>query len=236
MASLIHYNLEDPHWLLPDRNTIPFDVAFFQRVRTLLPELTHKHGALAIGGMTALYPSREDPQLNERALAVLERDKANEAACLMDGAWTGHPDQNAIAVAQFPHPNQLGKRPSLGTIHPDLRPVPQGVGATTLEGTRAAVRTVIRYRHGVLEGRGASLLDGYMEDLATDRIYRLMIAQRLRHPGPHRAPSIGAMFDEELARILAELPAGTPPESVSRYRRAREISEAMIRSGAFDPT
>ncbi len=68
MASLIHYNLEDPHWVLPDRNTIPFDVPFFQRVRTLLPELTHKHGALAIGGMTALYPSREDPQLNERAL------------------------------------------------------------------------------------------------------------------------------------------------------------------------
>src|ERR1017187_4062380 len=30
-------------------------------------------------------------------------------------------------------------------------------------------------------GRGASLLDGYMEDLATDRIYRLMIAQRVRH-------------------------------------------------------
>ncbi len=236
MASLIHYTLEDPHWLLPDRNTIPFDVAFFQRVRTLLPELTHKHGALAIGGMTALYPSREDPQLNERALAVLERDKANEAACLMDGAWTGHPDQNAIAVAQFPPPNQLGKRPSLETIHPDLRTVPQGVGATTVEGTRAAVRTVIRYRHGVLEGRGASLLDGYMEDLATDRIYRLMIAQRLRHAGPCTPPSIDAMFDEELARILAELPAGTPSESVRRYRRAREISEAMIRSGAFDPT
>ena len=68
MASLIHYNLGDSGWLLPDRNTIPIDVPFFQRVRTLLPELTHKHGALAIGGMTALYPSREDPQLNARAL------------------------------------------------------------------------------------------------------------------------------------------------------------------------
>ena len=45
------------------------------------------------------------------------------------------------------------------------------------------MRTVIRYRNGVLNGKGASLLDGYMEDLATDRIYRLMIAQRLRHNG-----------------------------------------------------
>lgn len=236
MASLIHYNFEDPRWLLPDRNTIPLDVPFFQNVRTLLPDLTHKHGALAIGGMTALYPSREDPGLNARALAVLERDKANEAACLMDGAWTGHPDQNAIAVAQFPEPNQLDRRPSLPTAHPDLRPAPAGVGATTLEGTRAAVRTAIRYRNGVLEGRGASLLDGYMEDLATDRIYRLMIAQRLRHPGAYTPASLGAMFDQELERIVGELPPGTDDAARSRYRRAREISEEMIRSGVFDPT
>jgi malate synthase len=236
MASLIHYNFEDPRWLLPDRNTIPFDVPFFQNVRTLLPELTHKHGALAIGGMTALYPSREDPELNARALAVLERDKANEAACLMDGAWTGHPDQNAIAVAQFPHPNQLERRPSLPTTHPDLRPAPTGVGATTLDGTRAAVRTVIRYRNGVLEGRGASLLDGYMEDLATDRIYRLMIAQRLHHQGAYTPASLGAMFDEELERIVGELPPGTDGAVRERYLRAREISEEMIRSGVFDPT
>jgi malate synthase len=235
MASLIHFNFEDPHWVLPDRNTIPFDVPFFQRVRTLMPELTHKHGALAIGGMTALYPSREDPELNARALAVLARDKANEASCLMDGAWTGHPDQNEIAVKQFPYPNQLDRRPSLETLEPDLRPAPRGVGATTLEGTRAAVRTVIRYRNGVLEGRGASLLDGYMEDLATDRIYRLMIAQRLRYPGPYTPASIGTMFDQELERILAELaPAGDAARE--RYQRAREISEAMILRGAFDPT
>ena len=55
------------------------------------------------------------------------------------------------------------------------------MASTLSTGTRAAVRTVIRYRQGVLSGRGASLLDGYMEDLATDRIYRLMIAQRIRH-------------------------------------------------------
>lgn len=236
MASLIHYHLADPQWLLPDRNTIPTDVPFFQRLRTLLPEITHKHGLLAIGGMTALYPSREDSELNARALAVLERDKKNEAACLMDGAWTGHPDQNAIAVAQFPYPNQLERRPELPTMHPDLSPPPAGVGSTTLDGTRAAVRTVIRYRHGVLEGRGASLLDGYMEDLATDRIYRLMIAQRLRYPGAYTPPSLAATFDEELHRILRELPASASDETRARYRRARDLSERMILTGAFDPT
>jgi malate synthase len=236
MASLIHYNFEDPAWLLPDRNTIPFDVPFFQAVRTLLPEVAHKHGALAIGGMTALYPSREDPELNARALAVLERDKRNEALCLMDGAWTGHPDQNAVAVAQFPAPNQLAKRPSLPADRLDLRPAPKGVGTTTLDGTRAAARTAIRYREGVLEGRGASLLDGYMEDLATDRIYRLMIAQRLRHPGDYTPPSLGAAFGDELARILAELPGDATDSQRANYRRARDISEVMISNGAVDPT
>src|SRR6266849_6000224 len=63
MASLIHFNLENPEWVLPDRNTIPHNVAFFQSLRTLLPEICHKHGLLAIGGMTALYPSRENPEL-----------------------------------------------------------------------------------------------------------------------------------------------------------------------------
>ncbi len=248
MASLIHFNLDDPEWVLPDRNTIPHNVAFFQNLRELMPEICHRRGILAIGGMTALYPSREDSELNARALAVLEKDKKNEADCLMDGAWTGHPDQNAIAVAQFPYPNQLQKRPKNNGRYPDLRPLPTGVGARTVNGTRAAVRTVIRYRHGVLSGRGASLLDGYMEDLATDRIYRLMIAQRMRHssltriedengqPVKHTPEFISRLFDEELERLLGEAPAKNSPEEADRFRRARAISEAMIVTGEFNPS
>src|SRR5207237_1221891 len=57
MASLIHFNFENPEWVLPDRNTIPHDVKFFQNLRELIPAVCHRRGALAIGGMTALYPS-----------------------------------------------------------------------------------------------------------------------------------------------------------------------------------
>ena len=247
MASLIHYNFENPAWVLPDRNTIPHDVAFFQRLRHLLADLCHKRGALAIGGMTALYPSREDPELNARALAVLEKDKRNEANCFMDGAWTGHPDQNAIAVAQFPAPNQAGRRPPSTERYPDLRPAPEGVGSRTIEGTRAAVRTVIRYRNGVVNGKGASLLDGYMEDLATDRIYRLMIAQRIRHDGkvaiagpggrpvPHTAADVSRMFDDELARLVEEQARGRDVGTASTLAEGRWIGEAMIRKGWHDP-
>jgi malate synthase len=233
MASLIHYNLEDPSWVLPDRNTIPHDVAFFQNLRERIPEVCHRHGLLAIGGMTALFPDRTNPELNARAMAVLEQDKRNEANALFDGAWTGHPDQNAIAVAQFPAPNQGFRRKPGANATPDLLPPIGGVGEKTEAGTRAAVRTVIRYRHGYLSGLGASLLDGFMEDLATDRIYRLMIAQRIRH-GMHTADAVTRFFDEELAKLLAE-PAAQDPAEAEKFREARRQSEQMIAEGYHDP-
>jgi malate synthase len=247
MASLIHFNLTNPKWVLPDRNTIPHNVAFFQNLRELIPEICHKHGMLAIGGMTALYPSREDTELNARALKVLTEDKKNESLSLMDGAWTGHPDQNEIAVAQFPAPNQLQKRPDKADQHPDLRPLPTNVGKRTVVGTRAAIRTVIRYRNGVLNGKGASLLDGYMEDLATDRIYRLMIAQRMMHSNAievvdetgkavrHTPEFIARLFDEEVDGLLSQPSIKNDPAATARLREARRMSEEMIHSGEFNP-
>lgn len=139
-------------------------------------------------------------------------------------------------------------RPSNHDTHPDLCPIPSGTGKHTVEGTRAAVRTVIRYRQGVLSGHGASLLDGYMEDLATDRIYRLMIAQRIRHrdlthilddngsPVAHTPDFVTRLFDEELARIVRELPSGTPPDAIERFTQARVLSERMISTGEFNPS
>jgi malate synthase len=238
MASLIEFTMSDPNWVLPDRNTIPHDVAFFQAVREIMPEVCHKRGMLAIGGMTALYPSREDPELNARALQVLEKDKKNEANMLMDGAWTGHPDQNEIAVNQFPYPNQLNARRKDVDLHKDLRPSPQGVGKRTLQGTRDAVRTVIRYRNGVLNGKGASLLDGYMEDLATDRIYRNMIAQRTLHKLPvpdgqgnevvHTRQLVSTLFDEELDRLQRETSHNGDVGTRETFRKARELGESMV--------
>ena len=120
------------------------------------------------------------------------------------------------------------------------------IGKITTNGTRAAIRTVIRYRYGVLNGKGASLLDGYMEDLATDRIYRLMIAQRIRHREclemeetsdqiRHTPETISQMFDQELDRILRELPPGADRPVIENYRTARDISEFLIQNQEFDP-
>jgi malate synthase len=126
-----------------------------------------------------------------------------------------------------------------------LRPIPKGVGKITLAGTRAAVRTVIRYRNGVLNGKGASLLDGYMEDLATDRIYRLMIAQRVRHkvsvtgddgkPIEHSSALVTRLFDEELSKIQKDLPAEIDHKASATLPEARRIAEHMIVQGQHSP-
>jgi len=222
MASLIEYNYKDPNWLFPDRNTIPTDVAFFQNLRNHMVQVCHRHGLLAIGGMTALYPDRRNIELNTRALKVLKTDKENEASCLMDGAWTGHPDQNEIAVSAFPAPNQIDKLPGDKWWRTDLRAFPQRSGLPiTEDGTREAIRTCIQYRQGVLEGRGASLIDGYMEDLATDRIYRIMISQRIDHE-VYTEREVAQMFTDELSEVGEEFKVGA--EETWRLIKTRQFN------------
>lgn len=247
MASLIHFTLMDPDWVLPDRDTIPHDIPFFQEVRRLLVDICHRHGLLAIGGMTALFPSA-DPELNARAMDVLGRDKTNEAEMGMDGAWTGHPGQNAVAVSRFPSPNQLAFRWNLeGKARtPDLRPLPRGVGRRTVQGTRQAIRVCIQYAEGLLRGKGAVLIDGRMEDQATYRIYMLMIAQRERHwrqvqildadlkPVSHEWRFLHLLFGEELERLTSGLPPGQT-EQVARLRLAADLAVGMILNGEFSP-
>ncbi len=244
MASLIHFNLNDPNWVLPDRNTIPGDVAFFQNLRKLIPEICHKRGIFAIGGMTALFPDRNNSEINTKALSNLAADKKNEATCFFDGAWTGHPDQNQIAIEQFPAPNQLQARPKDIERYPDLRPTPNSIGTKTVEGSKAAARVTILYRYGVLKGKGASLIDGYMEDLATDRIYRLMLTQRCMHwqnvsilfangeVAEHNLDFLTKLYDGELKKILITV---TSEQERAMFTKARYQAEEMFRYGWHNP-
>ena len=106
---------------------------------------------------------------------------------------------------------------------------------------------MIRYRNGVLNGKGASLLDGYMEDLATDRIYRLMISQRMKHSDKveilgetglaitHSPELIHDLFEEELGRLLRETAVSGDPVAAATLREARAISAEMIRREEFNP-
>jgi malate synthase len=86
-----------------------------------------------------------------------------------------------------------------------------------------------------------------MEDLATDRIYRLMIAQRTMHSDAveivdetgkivrHTAEFSTRLFDEELERLLGEGLKENDQAATARLREARKMSEEMIHRGEFDP-
>jgi malate synthase len=91
-----------------------------------------------------------------------------------------------------------------------------------------------------------------MEDLATDRIYRLMIAQRMKHANTvdvldengqairHTPELIHELFDQELERLLQEnaKQPGDPAQTAAQAARlteARRLSEEMIHHGEFNP-
>lgn len=200
MASVIQWHLNWHEWVFPDRNLIDHDVQFFQNLRYQLVNTCHERGILAIGGMTAVFPNRNNKNFNDFALNKLREDKQNEAACGFDGAWTGHPDQNDIAINSFPLPNQLN------VVHKQKNylenvPSPFAEDKTTTLGLLDAIETCIIYKYYTLKGKGASLINGYMEDLATFRIYKLLITQRLKH-GYYTPLHICKFFDESKEQFI----------------------------------
>ena len=86
-----------------------------------------------------------------------------------------------------------------------------------------------------------------MEDLATDRIYRLMIAQRMKHTDSvevlddsgkairHTPELVHGLFDQELERLLQENKTTSDPAQAAGLAEARRLSEEMIRRGEFNP-
>jgi len=122
------------------------------------------------------------------------------------GRVTGSKRNRRVAI---PVPNQLQAR-SCGLQQASGAASTSGGGRQTHACRHAcAIRTVIRYRNGVLNGKGASLPDGYMEDLATDRIYRLMIG------------AARAAFEQHEILDDAGLPIRHTPELIQRIVRRR---------------
>lgn len=245
IASLMHWTLEDPAWLLPDRDTIPRDAPFLHDVERLMIDTCHKRGILAIGSMETLFPDRSDPVRDAEVTANLSSVKRIEASMGYDGSPAGHPDQVATILARFPSANQLGVMQQLPIVTPNLRVVPdRSLGPLTLQGTREAVRSSIAYRYGVLMGRGVSLLGGRMEGLATDRVNRLLIAQRMRHwatpkapagLGDHSVSAIMDMFESESNALIASMHVWNDTESVFLIKKAALETVESIVQGRFDP-
>ena len=177
-------------FVLPDRAQVTMAVPFMKSYAELLVKTCHRRGAHAMGGMAAFIPSRRDPEVNERAMARVNEDKAREASQGFDGTWVAHPDLVPVARAQFD--KVLGDRPNQKDVTRDDVDVPShallqtGIvdGQITEEGARLNVNVALQYIEQWLKGNGAAAIHNLMEDAATAEISRAQLWQWIRHRAP----------------------------------------------------
>jgi malate synthase len=221
---------ERPEFVLPDRSEVTMEVPFMAAYAQLLVETCHRRGTFAMGGMAALIPSREDPQVTERAIAAVRADKERESRMGFDGTWIAHPDvleaaQSAFDAVLGPKPNQIGRpAPDRSIDARALLDVASTPGTVTERGLRANVSVAFRYISFWLAGRGAAAIDNLMEDAATAEICRSQIWQWIRHEARVEdgrtvtVELVRQILDEETQRIRAEVgeqvwAAGRPDET-----------------------
>ena len=115
MASLIHFNIEQSRVGSPGSQHHPAQCSVLPKsCASCCRDLPQARHARHRRHDRALPQPRRRRTRTPARLAALAEDKKNEAMCGMDGAWTGHPDQNEIAVNQFPFPNQIAAAPRHG--------------------------------------------------------------------------------------------------------------------------
>jgi malate synthase len=234
---------ERPDAVLPDRAAVTMTVPFMRAYTELLVRTCHGRGTFAMGGLSALIPSRTDAEANERAIAAVRADKEREAGDGFDGTWVAHPDVVGVATGAFDavlgeRPNQIERRrddvvaDAVALV--DLAATP---GEVTETGLRSNVSVGFQYLSFWLCGRGAVYLNNQLEDAATVEISRSQIWQWV-----HNATKLDdgtvidrdlvvKILDEELAKICAEV--GEETWEAGRPEETRRVFEAVSLGDEF---
>ncbi|HVX56819.1 MAG TPA: hypothetical protein VHA37_03740 [Candidatus Saccharimonadales bacterium] len=201
-----------PDRIMADRANITMQKPWMDNYARRLIKICHERGAHAIGGMSAFTPGKT-PEVRDKQTAKVAADKANEFRIGHDGCWVSHPYFIPHALAQFKRKQQTDRLLPEFDRYPDI--LPKGEGPRTLDGLRTNVRVGIAYQKGWNEDIGCVSWDNLMEDLATLEISRAQTWQWLHHAVPLEdgrqvtRELVDRTFDEELAKILAEVEPGT---------------------------
>jgi malate synthase len=171
-------------FILPERVQVTMTTHFLKSYAELLIKTCHKRGALAMGGMAAFIPVKNDEAANEKAFAAVKADKEREATYGHDGTWVAHPALIPVAKEVFdrlmPTPNQVDKlREDVSVSAKDLLTVPPGT--ITENGVRNNISVSIQYTASWLRGNGCVPLFNLMEDAATAEIARSQLWQWVHH-------------------------------------------------------
>ena len=238
---------DDPAKILPDRAKVTMTVPFMRAYTELLAATCHRRGAHAMGGMSALIPSRSDEAANAVALDGVRADKQREVGQGYDGTWVAHPDLVPTARAVFQDglggaPNQLSRqRDDVHVTAEELTALDRTPGEITEDGVRANVSVGFQYLSFWLTGRGAAAINSLMEDAATAEISRSQLWQWVHHGAKLddgrtvTAELVREILDEETAKIRDEVGeetwhAGRPDETRELFERvalAGELAEFL---------
>jgi malate synthase len=233
-------------FVLPDRAQVTMAVPFMKSYAELLVKTCHRRGAHAMGGMAAFIPSRRDAEVNERALAKVNEDKAREASQGFDGTWVAHPDLVPIARAQFD--KVLGDRPNQKDLMREDVNVPAhallqtGIvdGQITEEGARLNVNVALQYIEQWLKGNGAAAIHNLMEDAATAEISRAQLWQWIRHRSPilNDGDGDGFFTPDDYTRLREAEMAALRTErgdDVRCLEQACSLLDDLVLSSEFEP-
>ena len=174
---------KQPGFLLPDRSKVTMTSHFLQSYVAQLIATCHKRGAHAMGGMAAQIPVKNDPRINDAAMARVREDKLREVWAGHDGTWVAHPGLIPVVKSIFDtymtFPNQLERMSSPDVAARDLLCAPSGT--ITEAGLDLNVDVGLQYLSAWLGGNGCVPIYHLMEDAATAEICRAQMWQWLRH-------------------------------------------------------
>jgi malate synthase len=228
-----------PEFVLPDRTKVTMTVPFMRAYTELLVKTCHKRGAHAMGGMSAVIPSRKDASANEEAEKKVRGDKEREAGDGFDGAWVAHPDSVQWAMEEFDkvlgdRPNQMDKqRPEVNVTAEQLLDAQSAGGRDEItdEGLQSNCNVGIQYISSWLRGNGAAGIYGLMEDAATAEISRSQVWQWVHH-GIYEADKVKQAETEQLERIKSEVGEEWFAEH-GRADQSRRLFESVALSDEF---
>jgi malate synthase len=241
--SVIKCFRDRPEFLLPDRASVTMTVPFMRCYTQLLVRTCHRRQAHAMGGMSAVIPSRKQPEVNEKAFAAVRADKEREAGDGFDGTWVAHPDSVPVAMDQFDavldgRPNQVERRrEDVVVAASDLLDAESAGGEITEAGLRGNVNVGIQYISSWLRGNGAAAINHLMEDAATAEIARSQVWQWIRHgaevEGERITPELVRRLEGEELEKIREQVGDEFFHSQGRPEESRELFEDVALSDEF---
>lgn len=222
------------NFIVPDRDQITMTSPFMSAYSLRVIQICHKRNILAIGGMAAQIPIKNDEEANKIAFDKVIADKEREVKNGHDGTWVAHPALVPVAMKVF-NDNMLTKnqmhirRNEISITEEQLVEIPQG--SITLKGIQKNINIGILYIESWLMGVGAAALYNLMEDAATAEISRAQIWLWLKRniileDGKTFTPQLlKQLTDIELLKIKEDL--GEARYIKGRFELAAELFTEM---------